>query len=295
MLFSIKRWQTLLFKINASKLYAAIAIIMLVVGAVAIYYSISLFLASIHQTNTPTPLKTAQWSGYIVASDIQDRSPLVNSVSASWIVPEVKVSENSTFSAVWVGIGGYGEKTLIQVGTEQQFTNAEVDYFAWYELLPDYLVRVRSINVQPGDTITAAVNSINENAHTWSISILDVDTGEHFEKNFVYDSSRLTAEWIVERPTVNGTISTLADFGNVGFSDCKATIEGKTGAIGNFSYSQLVMYTSENVQLVTVSPFSDDGSSFTVSYLGPPSSVAASNELTVIWPVTSTRKTLFQS
>ncbi len=216
----------------------------------------------------------------------------MSSVSASWIVPEVKVSENNTFSAVWVGIGGYGEKTLIQTGTEQQCINGQVNYFAWYELLPNYLVRIRNIHVQPGDTITASLSLINENAHTWSIKISDVTRGERFEKTVVYDSSQLSAEWIVERPTVNGAISTLADFGNVTFSECEATIEGKTGAIGNFSSTQLVMYNSENVQLVTVSPLSDDGSSFTVSYLRASSSVALSNGLNVFWPVVRARKDL---
>ena len=266
---------------------------MTVIGAVAICYSISLFLASLPQTNapnTPTPLKTAQWSGYIVASDMQDRSPLVSSVSASWVVPEVKVSENNTFSAMWVGIGGYGEKTLIQTGTEQQYMNGEAEYFAWYELLPNYLVRVRSINVQPGDMITASISVVSENAHTWSVGILDVTTGERFEKTLFYDSSRLTAEWIVERPNVNGTTSTLADFGNVMFSDCKATIDGKSGAIGNFSHAQLVMYNSKNVQLVTVSPLSNDGSSFTVSYLKASSSVALSNGLNVFCYVVPAKK-----
>jgi hypothetical protein len=254
---------------------------MIVVGAVVIYYSMSLFLAGLSQTNTPTSLRVSQWSGCMVASDLQNRSRVVSSVSASWTVPEVNASENDTFSAAWVGIGGYGEKTLIQTGTEQQCINGQVTYFAWYERLPDYLVRILNIHVRPGDTITASISLVNENASTWSIEINDVTRGERFEKALVYNSSRLSAEWIVERPTVNGTISTLADFGNVTFSECKATIEGKTGAISNFSYAQLVMYTPQNVQLVTVSPLNDDGSSFTVNYLESPSADSQSNNSNV--------------
>lgn len=295
MVFSIKRWQTILFKINTSKLYAIIAVLMIAIGAVVIYYSLSLFLASSNQTQPSTPLRVAQWSGYMIASGTQNRSQLVSSVSASWIVPEVKVSENDTFSAVWIGIGGYEEETLIQTGTEQQCLNGHVSYFAWYELLPDYLVRITDMRIRPGDTITASLSIIDANARTWSIEISDVTRGERFEKAVVYDSSRLSAEWIVERPTVNRAISTLADFGNVTFSRCEATVDDKTGVIGNFSSTQLLMYNSKNVQLVTVSPLSDDGSSFTVSYLRASSSVALSNGLNVFWPVVRARKDCVQA
>ena len=226
--------SNVVFKISTSKLSAIIAVTTFIVGAVAVFYSINLLLASSSQPNEPTSLRVSQWSGYIVASDIQNRSPVVSSVSASWTVPEVKPSENNTFSGVWVGIGGYGEETLIQTGTEQEYINGKRAYYAWYELLPDYLVRIHSLHVRAGDTITASISLVNENASEWMIEISDVTRGEHFEKAVVYNSSMLSAEWIVERPKVNGEVSILADFGNVTFTDCKATVDGVSGAIGNF-------------------------------------------------------------
>jgi len=251
-----------------------------IVGAVAVCYSISLFLASPNQTANPPSFKISNWSGYIVASDIQNSSPVLSSVSASWTVPEIKPSENNTFSGVWIGMGGYGEDTLIQTGTEQEYVNGRVVYYAWYELLPDYLVRILNIHVRAGDTVTASISLINENTSSWSIEIADVTRGQHFRKTFVYNSSRLSAEWVVERPKVNGTISTLADFGNVTLTECKATIDGVTGVISSFSYAQFVMYNQE-LQLVTVSPLNDDGSSFTVSYLEMPSASPLSTNFAV--------------
>ena len=251
-----------------------------IVGVVAVCYSISLFLASPNQADNPQSFKVSHWSGYIVASDIQNRSPVVSSVGASWTVPEIKPSENNTFSGVWIGIGGYGEGTLIQTGTEQEYVNDQVAYYAWYELLPDYLVHISNIHVRAGDTVTASISLINENTNTWSIEIADVTRGERFKKIVVYNSSRLSAEWVVERPKVNGNISTLADFGNVTFTECKATLDGITGAISNFSYAKFIMYDQE-LQLVTVSPLSDDGSSFTVSYLESPSASLLSTNLAV--------------
>jgi hypothetical protein len=250
-----------------------------IVGAVAVCYSVSLFLASPNQTDNPPSFKISHWSGYIVASDIQNRSPVVSSVSASWTVPEIKSSENNTFSGVWVGIGGYGEDTLIQTGTEQECINGKFVYYAWYELLPDHLVRIPNINVRAGDTVTASISLINENTNTWLIEIADVTRGERFKRTAVYNSSRLSAEWVVERPKVNGAISTLADFGNVTFTECEATLDGVTGAIDNFSFAQFVMVGAEDKPLVSVSSLDGDGESFTVSYL--PSNATSQDDLKV--------------
>jgi hypothetical protein len=251
-----------------------------IVGAVAVCYSISLFLASPNQTDNPPSFKISNWSGYIVASGIQNRSSVVSSVSASWTVPEIKPSENDTFLGVWVGIGGYGEDTLIQTGTEQECINGKFAYYAWYELVPDHLVRISNIHVQAGDAVTASISLTNENTNTWSIELVDITRNQRFKKTFVYNSSRLSAEWVVERPKVNGTISTLADFGNVTLTECKATLDGVTGAISNFSYAQFVM-SDQELQLVTVSPLNDDGSSFTVNYLEMPRARPLSTTLAV--------------
>ena len=269
----------MVFKISTSKPMAAIAVLTFIVGAMSVFYSITLFLASLNQPEEPSALRLSQWSGYMVASDVQNRSPVVSSVSASWVVPKVNPSENFTFSGMWVGIGGYGEKTLIQTGTEQEYVNGRPVYYAWYELLPDYLIQIPRIHVQPGDTITASISLVDKTKNTWSITIMDVTRREQFKRTFVYNSSRLSAEWIVERPKVNDTIGILANFGTSAFTDCSATVDGITGVIGNFSYIQLVMQ-DEDTPLVSVSPLNSDASGFTVSYLEHPSPTASANEST---------------
>ena len=262
---------------------AIIAVMTFIVGATAVLYGVTLFLANSSQPEEPTVLHVNQWSGYMVASDVQvdvqNRSPVVTSVSGSWVVPEVNPSENITFSGVWVGIGGYGEETLIQAGTEQEYINGKAVYYAWYELLPEYVVRINNIHVQPGDMITASISLVNENTNTWTITIRDVTRGEQFKKTVVYNSSRLSAEWVVERPKVNGTVSTLADFGNVTFTECKATLNGVTASIGNFSYAKLVMH-GEDTPLVAVSSLDGDESGFTVNYWEQPSPTASPNDST---------------
>jgi hypothetical protein len=94
---------------------------------------------------------------------------------------------------------------------------------------------------------------------------VDATTGQGFSQNFVYNSSRLSAEWIVERPTVNNQLSTLATFGSVTFTDAKAQIAATSGAISAFPNYEILMQNRQNTQLVTVSALSKDGASFTVS------------------------------
>ena len=140
-------------------------------------------------------------------------------------------------------------------------------YNAWYELLPSFAVQLTSIAVSPGDTMIASINLVNSNTNEWSIQISDATTGQAFSKNVVYNSTRSSGEWIVERPTINNQISTLADFGNITFTDCHINVNNVTGPIAKFSFSKIEMANSQNAELASVSDLTAGGSSFTVSYL----------------------------
>lgn len=239
---------------------------LIIIDIIVIGYSTTLFLTNSNQPNKPTVLRVSQWSGYMVAPDVQDQSRFVTSVNASWRVPEVRPSENNTFSGVWVGIGGYGEDTLIQTGTEQECIDGKFSYYSWYELLPAHLVRISDLNVRPSDVIIASIGLVSQNSNTWLIEINDVTRGEHFKKTVFYNSSMQSAEWIVERPLVNDCISTLANFGNVTFTECHATVNGVIGTIGNFSYTRLIMH-DDDIPLVSVSSLNEIRAGFTVNYI----------------------------
>ncbi|MGD6934503.1 MAG: G1 family glutamic endopeptidase [Candidatus Bathyarchaeia archaeon] len=211
--------------------------------------------------------RVPQWSGYIVNLDLQNKSDGVSSISASWIVPQITYSVNDTYSSAWVGIGGYGESSLIQAGTEQHCENGKIEYFAWYELLPRTIIRISNLDIQPGDKVTTTITLVDDAADSWLIHVVDETEGRSFQKTVTYDSTRKSAEWIVERPLVNGQISTLANFNQATLTDCTATIKGETGSIKTFTYTPAVMVNDNDTELVEVSPLSDDGLSFTVSYL----------------------------
>jgi hypothetical protein len=215
-------------------------------------------------------LNSLDWSGYAVASDYSNPQPVIVGISASWVVPTVLTSVDDRFCSVWVGIGGQfeGDETLIQTGSEQDSVNGSAVYSAWYELLPNDSVTITSINMSPGDRMNASISLVNSASDTWLIELEDITAEEKFSQEFVYNSSMLSAEWIVERPSVDNTLSILVDFGSLTFTDAQATSSTGAGVISSFPFSQVIMYDRQNRQLVTVSSLTSKGSSFTVTYSG---------------------------
>jgi hypothetical protein len=205
------------------------------------------------------------WAGYIIEKNSDSKFEVI-AVNASWIVPQVNASAGGGYSSTWIGIGGQLDKSLIQVGTEHDDVNGEETYTAWYELLPSFAVRLTSITVSPGDTMIASITLVNSETNEWGIKISDVTTGQVFSRNVAYNSTGSSSEWIVERPTINNKIGTLADFGNIAFTDCYVNVSNVTGPIARFSFSKIQMANSQNAALASVSDLTAGGSSFKVSY-----------------------------
>jgi hypothetical protein len=212
-------------------------------------------------------LISLDWGGYSVASDLTNPQPEVTSVNASWTVPLINVSIGDSFCATWIGIGGQFDDTLIQAGTEQDSIGGQATYSAWYELLPYDAVTIDSLSISAGDVVTASISLLNVTTNVWSIEIRDITDLQSFQKSVIYNSSMLSAEWIVERPTINNRFVTLADFGSVTFTGCTAIINDQSGSISNFPFTQVTMYNRQNIELVSVSSLDSTGSSFTVDYL----------------------------
>jgi hypothetical protein len=228
---------------------------------------LEVLLTAFLNTSQVSSVESLDWAGYTITESASNPQQEVTAVSASWTVPAVADSTGDTFSAAWVGIGGFVDKTLIQTGTEQDSINGQAVYSVWYEMLPNDSVNIDAINVSAGDVISASIRLLDSGTNEWSIQISDVTNGQGFSQNFIYNSTRLSAEWIVERPTVNNRISALADFGSITFTGMGVTVNQNDGAISNFPYSQVVMNNQQSVELASVSPISASGSSFTVNYL----------------------------
>lgn len=178
------------------------------------------------------PLRTARdqmvssnWSGYEVAH--YQTGKTYTAASATWTVPAVTAPPgfSAGYSSSWVGIGGFClnstcskvDKTLIQLGTEQDAGPSGPRYSAWYELLPHAPTPI-PLTVRPGDTIQAslAVLQVGRSGQVWQLSMTDRTTGQTWTAKVTYASSLASAEWIEEAPWSGGVLP-LADFGTVPF------------------------------------------------------------------------------
>jgi hypothetical protein len=246
------------------------AILLIVIWTLMLLLSLALlsvltsFLAANPQSFS---ISSLSWSGYTVNGVSTNSQIGAVYVNASWVVPQLNVSAGDGYSSVWIGIGGQLDKTLIQIGTEHDVARGEESYFAWYELLPNFEVRLPRINVSPGDTMVASIDLINSKINHWRIQISNPRTGQDFIRDVVYNSTRSSGEWVLERPTVKNQTSVLADFGRVTFTDCYVQVNGVRGPITSFPCSQIQMANSQYVKLTKVSALSSGGSSFTVSYI----------------------------
>jgi hypothetical protein len=219
---------------------------------------------------SPQPTQTlisSDWSGYSVSTSLKNPQPMVTSVTASWTAPMVTPTQGFSYSAAWIGVGGQFDQTLIQVGTQHNSINGALSYSAWYELLPDLPITITNMPIKPGDAIKATITQTNSITNSWSINISDLTTGQSYRTSVIYESQMLSAEWVVERPTTRNRVGTLANFGSVTFTDCTATVGGKTGRIIDFPSSRFNMTNRQNVELVSISSIGQDGSSFTASYI----------------------------
>ena len=168
---------------------------------------------------------TSIWSGYAVTA-----GPY-SSASGTWQVPSVtndgapNQPYNEEAADNWVGIGGDGDSTLIQLGTSGTvFTNGTTSYGAWYELYPAGAVGI-SNSVKPGDIITASLQCTAacspSSVQTWQLSLTDTTAGWTWTQSFQYQSTMASAEWILEAPQVGGIVP-LPDYVQTTFESVEA-------------------------------------------------------------------------
>jgi len=139
-------------------------------------------------------------------------------------------------------------------------------YHAWYEMLPDYAIRIENFTLAPGDRVSASITLIDPETNEWNMQIIDLTNDKIFNQNFVYNSTRSSGEWIMERVMVNGKITKLSDFGEITFNNCWIETGNTRGVIGNFTHSRVYMTNDQFTTLASASTLNDEGEGFTVKY-----------------------------
>jgi hypothetical protein len=174
-------------------------------------------------------------------------------------------------SVAWIGLGGDGADgggPLAQTGTGQDEVKTWYgqwvgSYYAWYEDVPGQPIQ-KAFGVNCGDTISAEVWQSGSPVHMW---LEDFATGNYLSQTNNQISNGSTAEWIVERPTVNNSLPPLCDFRGVNFYSDEAWQNGTNYPLNNLPYNVITPMWSNNWSqvLATTGGLGSDGS-FTVNW-----------------------------
>lgn len=204
--------------------------------AITVLALASLGLAAAPAAASANAITSSNWSGYAAHKS----GVSFHSVSGAWTQPTAVCTDGrQTFSAYWVGLGGYTTTSndLEQIGTELDCNaSGKSVSSAWYELVPAPATPIK-MAVKPGDHMTS---SVTVSGHHVTLRLTDTTRHESFSKRVTVSSVDVTsAEWITEAPsacTSNNFCEPLplTNYGSMRFSAAKAsTTAGKTGAISS--------------------------------------------------------------
>jgi hypothetical protein len=216
-------------------------------------------------SNAVSEFFSVNWSGFADAQNTTGTGPgtaPISSVSGSWTIPRVnclsdQYRDQDVAVVEWVGLDGWNDDTVEQLGTATQCFEGVEYYSEWAEMYPSpttldvgttACANYNTDCPQPGDKIQASVVSTpgtgGNNDYTLKLTDLS-DSAQNFSvpatcpANVCLNSS---AEWIVERPGTDSPfgIQTLPqpDYGQTAFANgtvgsgrTSTTIENYPGAV----------------------------------------------------------------
>ncbi len=204
------------------------------------------------------PGTSNNWSGYVITT--AKSASKFAWIYGEWRVPRAYAESGFAswdHSTMWVGIDGWGSADVVQDGTDQDtltgFWIQTSSYDAWTEWYPINSQTVSNFPVNPGDDIRAWTWVLDSGGHysnsptvgwyyLWNATencAVELSTNE--PSGTVFDGH--AAEWVMERPTVLGSIASLAQY---------ASPTSLTGALAYDLNGATHYYTSDTSWQVTM-------------------------------------------
>jgi hypothetical protein len=167
------------------------------------------------------------WSGSVAFAPA---GRTFNWIQGQWTVPNPHTaSSGKFFASEWVGIDGAGSPDVLQAGTETEVdSGGSIDVYAWWEWFPAPEMKITSIPVAAGDVVLCLI-CVNS---TTDATVYYTNQSSLLTTSFTINPPAGTtlvgnsAEWVVERPTVGGKLSSLADYKAVYFDEGIAGLTG---------------------------------------------------------------------
>jgi hypothetical protein len=155
------------------------------------------------------------WGGYAVTGKRPYRK-----ITGSWNIPKMDCSQGGGDASPWIGIDGWNNATVEQIGIDLDCIQGVPSYHPWVEMYPgpsDYFKET----VHAGDTMTA---SVSVSSGTWTLTESDTTTGwtSTFHRHPGIPRQQASAEAILE--AVGSGAPRVPDFHTVTFS--KITVDG---------------------------------------------------------------------
>jgi hypothetical protein len=187
---------------------------------------------------------SGNWSGATVFSPADKPYGFVG---GQWTVPSPNTAvSGSYYASEWVGIDGWNSGDVLQAGTETAVTKfvffEATQVYTWWEWFPAGEVKISNLPVSPGDVMYCLICADSTTHATVYFSNQSTGVGTRFDITPPTGTSLVgnVAEWIVERPTVNGSAAQLTDYAACYFDEC---IAGGSGRIDNLNGAALVTMT----------------------------------------------------
>jgi hypothetical protein len=162
----------------------------------------------------------SNWSGYAVTGS----AGAFTHAEAFYVEPTIHASQCSTTSeSMWAGIGGYSGDALGQDGTAYNEPGLG-NHQSWWELVPGNGPHAMSLYGHPTYEFDASTRWLGG---AYRFYIYDYYTGHSQVKDVSTSTySGRSAEGILERPKVNGSLTNLSNVGTVTFYDTYANGKG---------------------------------------------------------------------
>ncbi len=232
--------------------------------------------------SNPIPATSSNWSGYALVPGT-GQQPFY-SITGHWTAPPVQQAPKTCsggwdYSSQWVGLGGFNDADLLQAGTAANvfcdIGSNVAEYFPWLEWLPAselVLYKTAATNTlypfAPGDFVIVTVWATNFSGGASTTGNLQYsDVTQHWTAALNFSASSVggsqatgqSAEWIVERTEVGGSLATLPDYIADPWVFASATDLGATvhypGAPGTASDYSLTMLDKNNNPVSFVNVF----------------------------------------
>ena len=221
------------------------------------------------QTGTTGSQLSTNWSGYAL---VTSRS-VVTCAEAEWVQPTVKChGKTHTSVSIWVGLGGFNQGRLEQIGTAIDCIGGSPIDYSWHESLPKERHEVDTpVSIDPGDRIWAQVRWLGGSSYQLSLANLTTEDG-FTVKDTSKGLRRTEAEWIAEAPATGCSptckILQMPNWGKVTFDHIAVTVNGVRATLKATGATRVRvrLETNSGTTRAVVTNTAADGSSFVVTW-----------------------------